>query len=218
MARKVRRRVGGNRRRKPKPPERRAAPKPPRKTGAPRRELPLFVIQKHQASRLHYDFRLEVDGVLKSWAVPKGPSVDPKDKRLAVEVEDHPLDYAGFEGVIADGEYGAGAVIVWDAGTYRQLVSDNAGAPQSMAEALEGGFAEVWLQGQKVRGGYKLVRARLGGSDRNWLLIKKHDAEADARRNPVATEPRSVLTRRTIEEVAAGAAAAGKACAGEEAG
>jgi DNA ligase D-like protein (predicted 3'-phosphoesterase) len=214
VARKVRRPVGGKRRRKPKTPKCRAAPRAPRKTRAPQREGPLFVIQKHQASRLHYDFRLEVDGVLKSWAVPKGPSVDPKDKRLAVEVEDHPLDYAGFEGVIADGEYGAGAVIVWDAGTYRQLVSADAGAPQSMAEALEGGFAEVWLRGQKVRGGYKLVRARLGGSDRNWLLIKKHDAEADARRNPVATELRSVLTGRTIGEVAA----AGNARGGEDPG
>ena len=214
MARKVRRPVDGKRRRKPKAPQRRAAPRAPRKTRAPQRERPLFVIQKHQASRLHYDFRLEVDGVLRSWAVPKGPSVDPKDKRLAVEVEDHRLDYAGFEGVIADGEYGAGAVIVWDAGTYRQLVSDDEGAPQSMAEALEGGFAEVWLRGQKVRGGYKLVRARLGGSDRNWLLIKKHDAAADARRNPVATEPRSVLTGRTIGEVAA----AGNARGGEDPG
>src|ERR1700710_930434 len=101
-----------------------------------------FVIQKHQASRLHYDFRLEVDGTLRSWAVPKGPSTDPREKRLAVEVEDHPLDYADFEGVIGAGSYGAGAVIVWDAGTYRSLDEE-----RTLAEALEAGHARIWLEG-----------------------------------------------------------------------
>ena len=111
----------------------------PRGRGAPR-----FVIQKHDASSLHYDFRLEVDGTLRSWAVPKGPSTDPRVKRLAVEVEDHPLEYADFEGVIGEG-YGSGAVIVWDAGTYRNLDEE-----RSMAEALDAGHAKVWLEGEKL--------------------------------------------------------------------
>jgi DNA ligase D-like protein (predicted 3'-phosphoesterase) len=157
---------------------------------------PAFVIQKHAASSLHYDFRLEVDGVLKSWAVPKGPSTDPRDKRLAMEVEDHALDYADFEGVIGEGSYGAGAVIVWDAGTYENL------SEEPMAEALERGSARVWLHGEKLSGGYTLRRTS-GGEKPKWLLMKRRDEEADARRNPVSTEPRSVLSGRTIEEVAA---------------
>src|ERR1700704_5126901 len=123
----------------------------------PRRPSSRFVIQKHDASSLHYDFRLEVGGVLKSWAVPKGPSLDPREKRLAVEVEDHPLDYADFEGVIGEGNYGAGAVIVWDAGTYRNLDEK-----RSMAEALEAGHAKFWLEGQKLKGGWTLQRIRGG--------------------------------------------------------
>ena len=117
------------------------------------------MIQKHAASSLHYDFRLEVDGVLKSWAVPKGPSTDPREKRLAVEVEDHPLDYADFEGVIGSG-YGAGRVIVWDAGTYRSLTDG------PVEEALEKGHLSVWLEGKKLRGGWTLQRTR-GGPSRN---------------------------------------------------
>ena len=169
----------------------------------PKAARPIFVIQKHRAGRLHYDFRLEAEGVLKSWAVPKGPSCDPKDKRLAVMVEDHPLEYAGFEGTIAEGEYGAGVVIVWDAGHYRPLPPKDGGAAPSMAESLAAGFIEVFLEGQKIRGGYKLVRTRLGGDDRNWLLIKKHDADADPARNPVRDQPESVLSGRTVEDVAA---------------
>jgi DNA ligase D-like protein (predicted 3'-phosphoesterase) len=160
----------------------------------------IFVIQKHAASRLHYDLRLEVDGVLKSWAVPKGPSTSTQDKRLAVRVEDHPLDYAGFEGMIAEGEYGAGAVIVWDAGPYRQIQTDPEN-PKSMAEAIEDGFVEFILEGQKVKGGYKLVHARMGGSDKNWLLVKKHGEHANTGRDPVKDEPRSVLSGKTIEDV-----------------
>ena len=156
-----------------------------------------FVIQKHDASSLHYDFRLEVDGVLRSWAVPKGPSTDPRDKRLAMEVEDHPLAWGDFEGVIAEGSYGAGAVIVWDRGTYEHLSED-----ESMAEALDRGSARFWLHGEKLRGGYTLRRTS-GGAKPKWLLMKRRDEEADARRNPVSSEPRSVLSGRTIEEVAA---------------
>jgi DNA ligase D-like protein (predicted 3'-phosphoesterase) len=177
--------------------------KPSRRASPAEQHKPIFVVQKHAASRLHYDFRLEVDGVLASWAVPKGPSTDPNDKRLAVRVEDHPLDYAGFEGVIAEGEYGAGAVIVWDAGYYYMLPAEDAGGPRTMAEAIASGFVQFHLEGQKVRGGYKLVHVRLGGGEKNWLLIKKHDEHADPDRDPVATEPKSVLTGRTIEQVAA---------------
>jgi DNA ligase D-like protein (predicted 3'-phosphoesterase) len=155
---------------------------------------PKFVIQKHAASSLHYDFRLEVDGVLRSWAVPKGPSTDPREKRLAMEVEDHPLSWGDFEGVIGAG-YGAGAVIVWDNGTYENLLED-----VSMAKALERGHARFRLEGKKLRGGYTLRRTS-GGDKPKWLLMKRRDEDADARRNPVSTEPESVLSGRTIEDV-----------------
>src|SRR3954449_10173478 len=168
----------------------RGTPRKRRRRGEPR-----FVIQKHDASTLHYDFRLEVDGTLRSWAVPKGPSTDPREKRLAVEVEDHPLDYADFEGVIGDG-YGSGAVIVWDAGTYRNLDED-----RSMAEALEAGHARVWLEGHKLRGGWSLVRTGRSAKPQ-WLLIKRRDEGADARRRPQSTQPESVKSGRTIEQVA----------------
>jgi DNA ligase D-like protein (predicted 3'-phosphoesterase) len=160
---------------------------------------PVFVIQEHAASHLHYDFRLEVDGVLKSWAVPKGPSLNPRDKRLAVEVEDHALEYADFEGVIEEGAYGAGAVIVWDTGPYRNLARNKGGQEIPMGEALARGHLEVWLEGCKLRGGFALVR--MSGAGGNWLLIKMKDKHADARRRPVVTQPTSVLTGRTVEEV-----------------
>lgn len=161
---------------------------------------PGFVIQKHDARSLHYDFRLEVDGVLASWAVPKGPSTDPREKRLAVRTEDHPMDYADFEGVIAEDEYGGGTVLVWDRGTYRNLKEDD-GA--SMADALADGHLTVWLEGEKLRGGYALTQTKMRGDPKNWLLVKMDDEEADARRNPTSTEPDSVLTGRSLEEVAA---------------
>lgn len=155
-----------------------------------------FVIQKHDASSLHYDFRLEVDGVLRSWAVPKGPSTDPREKRLAVEVEDHRLGYGDFEGVV-EGRYGAGAVIVWDQGTYRNLDAEH-----SMADALSAGHVKVWLEGKKLNGGWTLQRTSTGEKPQ-WLLIKRRDAQADARRNPQSTQPESVRSGRTIEQVAA---------------
>lgn len=161
---------------------------------------PIFVIQKHDASTLHYDFRLEVDGVLKSWAVPKGPSTDPSEKRLALPTEDHPPEYADFEGVIPRDEYGGGTVIVWDRGTYENI-TEKEGEIRPASEALEAGHFLVWLKGEKIRGGYALQRTGEGG-DVRWLLVKMDDGEADARRNPVSTEPESVISGRTIEEVA----------------
>ena len=164
-------------------------------------EAPVFVIQKHKASSLHYDLRLEVDGVLKSWAVPKGPSTDPSQRRLAVPTEDDPLEYADFEGVIPEGEYGGGAMIVWDAGIYHNLQAEKEeGSALSMPEALEQGHVEVWLQGEKIQGGYALIRTGKG-DDARWLLIKMKDDKADARRNPTSTEPKSVLSGRTLEEL-----------------
>ena len=162
--------------------------------------LPIFVIQQHAATTTHFDFRLEVDGALKSWAVPKGPSTNPKDKRLAMPTEDHSLEYADFEGVISEGEYGAGAVIVWDRGTYENLTVDGDGAVVLAAEALEGGELKFRLHGEKLRGGYVLVRTGGGGRER-WLLIKQRDDEADARRKPARTQPETVISGRTLERV-----------------
>ncbi|MDX1658124.1 MAG: DNA polymerase ligase N-terminal domain-containing protein [Nitriliruptorales bacterium] len=167
-------------------------------------EQPLFVVQEHAASSHHFDVRLEADGVLKSWAVPKGPSTDPSEKRLAVRTEDHPLDYGDFEGAIDEDEYGGGAVIVWDLGPYRNLTTNDDGDLVPVTEAIESkGHARVWLEGEKLRGGYSFVHARVGGDDDNWLLVKEDDDEADARRNPTSTEPESVLTGRTVADVAA---------------
>lgn len=161
---------------------------------------PVFVIQKHDASSLHYDFRLEIDGVLVSWAVPKGLSTDPREKRLAVKTEDHPLAYAEFEGVIPEGEYGAGPVLIWDRGTYRNLKNED-GKEVEMGKAVEQGHVAVWLEGEKLRGGYALTRVDYRGKD-DWLVVKMRDKEADARRRPVNTQPESVESGRTIEEIA----------------
>lgn len=160
-----------------------------------------FVVQKHDASSLHYDFRLEVDGVLKSWAVPKGPSTDPSEKRLALPTEDHSADYLDFEGVIREGEYGAGRVIVWDTGRYANETTED-GDPVAMADAIDNGHVSVRLEGEKVYGGYALTRTG-SGDDARWLLVKKDDEEADARRNPTSTQPGSVLSGRTIDEIEA---------------
>lgn len=159
--------------------------------------MPLFVIQKHKASTLHYDFRLEVDGVLKSWAVPKGPSTDPREKRLAIMTEDHSMEYGDFEGVIPEGEYGAGAVIVWDRGTYKNLKKNN---NPTISEGIKEGHIIFYLNGIKLKGGYSLTRFR-GGDSNHWLLVKMDDTEADARRNPVNTQPESVISGKTIEEI-----------------
>lgn len=160
-----------------------------------------FVIQKHDASNLHYDFRLEVDGVLKSWAVPRGPSTNPSDKRMAIETEDHPMGYKDFEGVIPEGEYGAGPVMVWDHGTYKNTKRID-GRLLAMDKAYDKGRIEIWLQGEKLKGGYALVRTGKK-SDKRWLLIKMKDDEADARRNPVSSQPKSVISGRTLKQIEA---------------
>jgi bifunctional non-homologous end joining protein LigD len=155
-----------------------------------------FVIQKHAARRLHYDFRLELDGVLLSWAVPKGPSFDPSEKRLAVHVEDHPLEYGKFEGRIPEGEYGAGEVIVWDRGTWTP-----AGDPR---EGLRRGKLEFQLDGEKLQGGWKLIRMHgRSGDDKNWLLMKSRDESARplAEFDVTEEQPKSVKTGRRIEEL-----------------
>ncbi len=167
-------------------------------------ERPVFVIQKHDASNLHYDFRIEVDGVLKSWAVPKGPSTDPKDKRLAMPTEDHPLDYSDFEGVIPEDEYGGGTVMVWDRGSYSNLKEADEGEeePMSVSQQVEDGHVTIQLKGQKLSGGYALIRTG-DGDDPRWLLIKMDDEGADARRNPTSTEPNSVKSGRSLDEIRA---------------
>lgn len=159
-----------------------------------------FVIQKHDATSLHYDFRLEAEGVLKSWAVPKGPSTDPGDKRLAIQTEDHPLDYLHFEGVIPAGEYGGGTVIVWDTGTYRNITEEK-GEPLVVARAVEEGHVAVWLEGRKLTGGYALTRTSFRGDPRKWILVKMDDGASDAQRDPTRTQPESVLTGRTNDDL-----------------
>jgi DNA ligase D-like protein (predicted 3'-phosphoesterase) len=176
-------------------------PEPSGKGGKRGGKGPIFVIQQHDASRLHYDFRLEIDGVLASWAIPKGPSTDPREKRLAVRTEDHPLEYADFEGIIPKDEYGGGTVIVWDAGWYRNLKQGDGGEEVPMGDALESGHLTVWLEGKKIRGGYSLKKFR-GREKEQWLLVKMKDEAADARRKPTTSEPWSVLTKRTVKEVA----------------
>ncbi len=179
------------------------SPEPSGRSGRKPDNRPIFVIHKHDASQLHYDFRLEVDGVLKSWAVPKGPSLDPRVRRLAVATEDHPMDYADFEGVIPEEEYGGGTVLVWDAGTYRNRSRDGNNRPMSASRALDAGRLSFELWGRKLSGGWALVRMDHDdrGGRAQWLLIKERDDAADARRNPVSTEPRSVLSGRTIGEI-----------------
>lgn len=158
---------------------------------------PIFVVQKHDASNLHYDLRIEAGGVLKSWAVPKGPSMDPGVRRLAVPTEDHPMAYAGFEGIIPEGHYGAGTVIVWDRGTYRNTKGEDA----STMENLEEGHATLWFEGEKLRGSFALIRT--GGGDKpRWLFFKMKGDEARPGSDVTEEMPDSVLTGRSLEMVA----------------
>jgi bifunctional non-homologous end joining protein LigD len=159
-----------------------------------------FVIQKHEASHLHYDFRLELDGVMKSWAVPKGPSLDPSVRRLAMEVEDHPISYNTFEGTIPQGEYGGGTVMLWDRGTYE--AADGGGA-ESLRRGYEKGDLEFVLHGKRLQGGWVLVRMQRPGRPQ-WLLIKHRDRFADPRADVTGENVTSVATRRTMEQIASG--------------
>ena len=159
-----------------------------------------FVVQKHEASHLHFDFRLELDGVMKSWAVPKGPSYDPKVRRLAMEVEDHPIEYNKFEGTIPQGEYGGGTVMLWDRGTYE---AENGGGVDALREGYERGDLKFVLHGERLRGGWVLVRMKRPGRPQ-WLLIKHRDETATSSRDVVEEETTSVATRRTMEEIAGG--------------
>ena len=160
-----------------------------------------FVIQKHAASRLHYDFRLEMEGVLKSWAVPKGPSLKPSDKRLAMLVEDHPYDYKDFEGVIPEGNYGAGTVIIWDQGTYEPLESGGTKAAQEeiLLKGFHAGNLKFRLNGGKLKGEYVLIRTR-GRAENAWLLIKHRDEHATD--SDITEDDQSVVSGKTLEEVA----------------
>ncbi|HUI25712.1 MAG TPA: DNA ligase D [Candidatus Kryptonia bacterium] len=166
---------------------------PPSRVGRVHR----FVIQQHAARRLHWDFRLEIDGVLVSWAVPRGPAVDPQQKRLAVQTEDHPLEYGDFEGLIPAGNYGAGAVIVWDNGTY-ECVDD-----VTPAQGLRRGKLDIAVHGHKLRGRWALVRTK-GGDGKQWLLFKKAEATATAKVEPVIAQPGSVFSGLTVDELQRG--------------
>jgi bifunctional non-homologous end joining protein LigD len=161
----------------------------------------IFVVQLHDATRLHYDFRLEVGGVLKSWAVPKGPSLDPRQKRLAMMVEDHPLEYAAFEGIIPQGQYGAGAVIVWDGGVYENLTHGRRRRRLDMLSGIEAGHVHVRLHGRKLKGDFALTRTSRDARGReSWLLVKIRDA-CVAADEPVDSQPRSILSGKTLGEL-----------------
>jgi len=164
--------------------------------GSSQRDL-LYVIQKHQASHLHYDFRLEWRGVLLSWAVPKGPSLDPSVKRFATRVEDHPVEYGGFEGIIPKGEYGGGTVMLWDRGTWTPEVPD-------VDEALRAGELKFTLHGKKLKGSWVLVKTKSGYGGRgkdSWLLIKHRDRYASGD-DVLEEKPRSVVSNRLLDEIA----------------
>ena len=155
-----------------------------------------FVIQKHASSHLHYDFRLEWDGVLKSWAVPKGPSLSPRVKRLAIEVEDHPLDYGSFEGMIPDGEYGGGAVIIWDRGTWH--------TERDIAKAFLHGRLDFELKGEKLQGRWHLIRTSISGERKHWLLMKETDAYASDSIDVTQERPESVKSGKLVNEIEKG--------------
>jgi DNA ligase D-like protein (predicted 3'-phosphoesterase) len=160
---------------------------------------PIFVIQHHAASSDHYDFRLEIDGVLVSWAIPKGPSINPADKRLAVRTEDHPMEYADFEGVIPSGEYGGGTVMVWDTGTYRNTTVHK-GQSRGAGEAVDAGHLTFALDGTKLHGEFALTRTGDGRREQ-WLLVKRRDDAASTRRIPVRSATKSAISGRTMHQI-----------------
>ena len=179
-------------------------PEPQGKLGRPKTKSLEFVVQKHRASRLHYDFRLEHDGVMLSWAVPKGPSTDPANKRFAMQTEDHPIDYNQFEGVIPEGQYGGGTVMIWDRGTWEPEVDD-------VGKALAKGELKFKLNGKKLRGSWVLVRMR----PRQWLLIKHRD-EAASTDDITAAKSRSAVSRRSLAGIARKAGATARQLAQAE--
>ena len=154
-----------------------------------------FVVQKHQASHLHYDFRLQVAGVLKSWAIPKGPSIDPSHRRLAIQVEDHPVEYKDFEGLIPSGEYGGGSVMIWDCGSYELLEEKN---PQ---KSIQEGAIRLRLHGKKLKGGFALVKTEYQKNRNAWLLIKKNDTFARKGYEIVKEQVKSCKTGLTLGEI-----------------
>ncbi len=160
-----------------------------------------YVIQKHEASRLHYDLRLELDGVMRSWAVPKGPSLDPAVKRLAVEVEDHPVDYNSFEGTIPEGEYGGGTVMIWDRGTW-EYAGDATSGVAGARRGLEKGTLEFTLAGKRLKGNWVLIRTRRAGKAQQWLLIKQRDRYASETIDVTEKYLKSVATGRTMQAIA----------------
>jgi len=158
-----------------------------------------FVIQKHDATRLHYDFRLEMEGVLKSWAVPKGPSLNPEDKRLAMMVEDHPYDYRTFEGIIPEGNYGAGTVIVWDEGTYEALEGGNKKEQEkTLLQQLKKGSLKFKMNGKKLKGEFALVKLK-NAENNAWLLIKHRDKYA--KESDITKKDKSVVSGKTIQAI-----------------
>lgn len=160
----------------------------------------IFVIQRHAASRLHYDFRLEMDGVLKSWAVPKGPSLDPKDKRLAMMVEDHPYDYKDFEGNIPEGNYGAGQVEIWDSGTYEPLDQNSKLSDEKeLLKELHAGSLKFILHGKKLKGEFALVKMK-NTEENSWLLIKHKDDFAESDYNAEENTAKNSLVSKFLEE------------------
>jgi bifunctional non-homologous end joining protein LigD len=161
-----------------------------------------FVIQKHAATRVHYDFRLELDGVLKSWAVPKGPSLNPADKRLAMMVEDHPYDYKDFEGIIPKGEYGAGEVIIWDKGTYHAIGTEDKSESEDILRAgLKKGDLKFVLHGEKLKGEFVLVKMKTSGENQ-WLLIKHKDEFVS--KEDITRKEESVISGFTLDDLAKG--------------
>jgi bifunctional non-homologous end joining protein LigD len=159
------------------------------------------VVQKHAARNLHFDYRLELDGVMKSWAVPKGPSYDPAVRRLAMEVEDHPIEYNRFEGTIPEDEYGGGTVMLWDRGTYE---AEGGGGPAELRAGYERGDLKVVLNGKRLQGGWVLVRMRRATTRPQWLLIKHRDEFATKKHDVVDEVVTSVATGRTLEQIATG--------------
>lgn len=159
----------------------------------------VFVVQKHAASHLHYDFRLEIGGVLKSWAIPKGPSMNPEKKRLAILVEDHPYDYKDFEGTIPEGNYGAGTVIVWDQGTYTSVNNDEDNVETKLESDLAKGHLSIILKGKKLKGEFELLKFKTE-NESSWLLIKQKDQYATE--DDILKSTKSVISNLTLEEMA----------------